>query len=460
MKRDSLDLGKMNVPVLFKKFFVPTLLGMLSMASVTAIDGIFVGHGVGSDGIAAVSLCIPLLMVFTGFGLMLGIGSSVAASIHLSQNNEKAARLNATQALWFVTVITALAVAAIMIWPYQTAGILGSSENLTPMVVTYLLWFAPSLLFQIWLSVSLFIIRLDGSPQYAMWCNVIAALLTVALGWLFIFPLNLGLEGAALAATIATAAGGIMGIFYIFFKARKLRFIAIKASRKSLRLSVRNIGYQCKIGSSALLGEATLAALMFIGNQVFMKYLGNEGVGAFGIACYYSPFIFMIGNAIAQSAQPILSYNYGKNLSQRVLHTEKLALKTAFACGVVVTLFFNFFSEWLVELFLPLDNEAAKIAVAGLPLFSLGFICFIMNLTAIGYFQSLEKIGAATTFALLRGLIILVPAFYLLPMAWGDKGIWLAMPVSEILTMLCILGYYIINRIKASGRLSDGSADR
>lgn len=448
MKRDSLDLGKMNVPLLFRKFFVPTLLGMLSMASVTAIDGIFVGHGVGSDGIAAVNLCIPLLMLFTGFGLMLGIGSSVVASIHLSQAKEKAARLNSTQALWFVTGVTSLAVACIMIWPYGTARMLGASHHLLPLVVSYLLWFAPSLLFQIWLSVSLFIIRLDGSPQYAMWCNVIAALLTVILGWIFIFPLELGIEGAALAATLATAIGGIMGVYYILFKAKKLRFIYIKASWKSLRLSVRNIGYQCKIGSSALLGEATLAALMFIGNQVFMKYLGDDGVGAFGIACYYAPFVFMVGNAIAQSAQPILSYNYGMNLGNRVLQTEKLALKTALTCGIVVTIFFNLFPEWLVELFLPLDNEAAKIAVAGLPLFSFGFICFIMNLTAIGYFQSLEKIGAATTFALLRGLVVLIPAFYLLPMLLGDKGIWLAMPVSEILTILCILGYYLFNKMK------------
>lgn len=446
MKRDSLDLGKMNVPVLFRKYFVPTLLGMLSIASVTAIDGIYVGHGVGSDGIAAINICIPLLMLFTGFGLMFGIGSSVVASIHLSHNKVKAARINATQALWFVSIVTALAVTIITIWPYETAKLLGSSEHLSPLVVTYLLWFGPSILFQMWLSVSLFIIRLDGSPQYAMWCNVVAALLTVILGWVFIFPLHLGIEGAALAATIATAVGGIMGVCYIIFKAKKLRIIAIKISSKSMNLTIRNIGYQCKIGSSALLGEATLATLMFVGNQVFMKYLGDNGVGAFGIACYYAPFVFMVGNAIAQSAQPILSYNYGMNLQTRVSQAEKLALKTALMCGIAVTIIFYFFPHRLVGLFLPLENAAAKIAVGGLPLFSLGFICFIVNLTAIGYYQSLERIGAATTFALLRGLLILVPAFYLLPMAFGDSGIWLAMPVSEFLTLICISGYHLTHR--------------
>ena len=446
MKRDALELGEMKIPVLFSKYFVPTLLGMLSMASVTAVDGIYVGHGVGSDGIAAINICIPLLMFFTGVGLMFGIGSSVVASIHLSHDKVKAARINATQALWFVTILTSLAVAAIMIWPYETAKILGSSEHLSSLVVTYLLWFGPSILFQMWLSVSLFIIRLDGSPQYAMWCNVTAALLTVILGWVFIFPMELGIEGAALAATIATAIGGIMGVYYLLFKARKLRVVAIKISRKSLALSIRNIGYQCKIGSSALLGEATLATLMFVGNQVFMKYLGDNGVGAFGIACYYTPFVFMVGNAIAQSAQPILSYNYGMNLNRRVSQTEKIALRTALMCGVVVTVIFYFLPHWLVGLFLPLENEAAKIALAGLPLFSSGFICFIVNLTSIGYYQSLERIGAATVFALLRGLLILIPAFYLLPMVLGSAGIWLAMPASEFLTLICIFSYYMIHR--------------
>ncbi len=243
-----------------------------------------------------------------------------------------------------------------------------------------------------------------------------------------------------------------MGMCYLLFQAKKLRVIKLKMSVKSLALSARNIGYQCKIGSSALLGEATMATLMFVGNQVFMRYMGDNGVGAFGIACYYAPFVFMVGNAIAQSAQPILSYNYGMNLPSRVSQTERLALKTALACGIVVTVIFFFFPHWLVGLFLPLENAAARIAVAGLPLFSLGFICFIMNLTAIGYFQSLERVGAATVFALLRGLLVLVPAFYLLPVILGNNGIWLAMPVSEIITLMCIFAYYLSRRyrIKAS----------
>lgn len=105
--------------------------------------------------------------------------------------------------------------------------------------------------------------------------------------------------GAAFATAISVSVGGVIVVVYLSFFARTLRFCPLKRSHKSLRLSLRNVGYQCRIGSSALLGEATLAMLMFVGNLTFIHYLGDDGVGAFGIACYYIPFVFMVGNAIA-----------------------------------------------------------------------------------------------------------------------------------------------------------------
>lgn len=151
----------------------------------------------------------------------------------------------------------------------------------------------------------------------------------------------------------------------------------------SMKLSIRNLGYQCKIGFAALLSEATLAVLMFTGNQAFMQYLGDDGVGAFGIACYYIPFVFMIGNAIAQSAQPIISFNFGLGEKRRVRNTEQLALSTAVICGLLVTAAFVFIPRLLIGLFVSTTVPAATIAMKGFPLFAIGFIPFILNLTAI-----------------------------------------------------------------------------
>lgn len=446
MQRDAIDLGSVNVFKLFSKYFIPTLLGMLSISAVTAIDGIFVGHGVGSDGVAAINICIPMLMLLMGVALMLGAGCSVVASIHLARDKRRVARMNVTQTLVFATLITLVPSVVIMFFPDATGRLLGSSDRLLPLVKDYLLWFIPSLLFEMWMTISLFIIRLDGAPKLAMWCNVIPAAINVVLDWLFIFPLGLGVTGAAAATTLSLVFGGIICMGYLLFHARHLRPVMPKWSRKSLRLSLRNIEYQCRIGSSALLGECTMAMFIFVGNQIFMCYLGDDGVGAFGIACYYMPFVFMVGNAIAQSAQPIISYNFGTGQHSRAVVTERIALLTAIVCGATVTLLFVCYPEWLVGLFVDSTVSAARIAIDGFPLISAAFICFILNLTTIGYYQSVEWIHRATVFALLRGMIFLVPSFILLPHALGASGIWLALALSEAATTVCIAAVYLWER--------------
>lgn len=452
MERDALDLGSLRVGTLFRKLFVPTLLGMVSMSAVAVVDGIFVGHGVGSDGIAAVNICIPLLMIFTGIGLMAGVGSSVVSSIHFARGQVKAARINVTQALLFVTLVTLLPVTVILAFPRLTALLLGSSEHLLPLVVDYLIWFVPGLIPQLWIAVGLFVVRLDGAPRLAMWCSVLSALVNVLLDWLFIFPLGWGVMGAAFASTISIATGGVIVVRYLTHGARTLRLYRLKWSRKSFRLTFRNIGYQCRIGSSALLGEMTMAVLLFTGNQVFMRYLGDAGVGAFGITCYYMPFIFMIGNAVAQSAQPIISYSFGRMEWPRVIEARRIALLTALACGCLVAACFIAVPRLLVALFVDPADPAAQIAIDGFPLFAPGCIFFVVNLAAIGYFQSLERLAPATLFALLRGLVLLVPCFVFLPQLLGVSGIWFAMPLSECLTFLSIVGYVAMRRRRCAGR--------
>ena len=460
MKEKVIDFGNERVSVLFKKLFFPTLLGMLSMSAVTTIDGIFVGHGVGSDGIAAVNICVPLLMSLMGVGLMMGAGCSVIASIYLSKGKTVLARATITQAMLFyrltyqytetVTLISVTVGGFILAFPEETARMLGSSEHLLPLVVDYLVWFSPSLLFELWIAVALFAMRLDGAPKLAMWCSIIAAAVNVVLDWLFIFPLGWGVMGAAFATSLSCLAGATVTMGYLLFYARDTRLHSLRPGRKRILFFFHDIGMQCKIGSSALLGELTMAILLFIGNQVFMRHLGDDGVGAFGVSCYYLPFVFMIGNAIAQSAQPIISYNFGTGSTERVRSALRVSVFAALVCGVISTAAFILFPELLVGLFLRIDNTAARIAIEGFPYYGTGFIFFILNLSIIGYYQSMERIKPAITFAVLRGFVFLVPCFMVLPAIMGVKGIWLALPLSEILTTLVIVvTFWIYSRQRA-----------
>lgn len=439
MDRDSIDLASADVAKLFRRYFIPTLLGMLSSCTLIAIDGIFVGHGVGSNGIAAINIVMPALMIITGFTLMIGAGCSVVSSIHISQKKIKAARLNVTQGILAITLFAATLTTIFMTNPDETALILGSSQTLLPMVKEYMMWYAPCWTFIGWSIFSLFIIRVDGSPKVAMMCNVTSAILNIFLDWLFIFPFGWGLKGAAFATCISTIVGSLIAVVYILFFAKYTRITRLKLSLKSLKLSLRNIGYQSKIGSAALLGEAAMGVLTLVGNYVFMDYLGDDGVGAFGIAGYYAPFIFMVGNAVAQSSQPIVSYNYGLGLRERVRDTLKITLYAAAICGVVVSAAFIFFPEFLMALFIDPTTNAGRIGIEGFPYFALSFIPFVINIAIIGFFQSVENVTASTVFAMLRGLIFLVPCFYLLPPVMGDKGIWLAFPLSEMMTLVAIV---------------------
>lgn len=448
MKRDSIDLGKTNISSLFRIYFLPTLLGMLSMCVVTAIDGIFIGHGVGSEGVAAVNIAIAPMMLLVGLALMLGMGCSVVSSIHLSRGVFKTARINVSQSIVTATVLVMLFYAIVYASPTRFAIALGASPTLLPYVLDYLLWLTPGVLFWILTILGLFIVRLDGAPKLAMWFNIIPCILNAVLDYVFIFPLGMGLKGAAIATAISEAVGGILVIAYLGWFARSLKLIKLKISSKSLRLFARNIGYQSRIGVPALLGEMSMAIIMFMGNQVFMRYLGDNGVGAFGIACYYCPFIFMIGNAIAQSAQPIISFNFGIGQFDRVRQTERLAIITALVCGTIVTAMFVFMPRLMVSLFIAPEGEAARIAIAGLPVFSVAVLCYIFNLTAIGYFQSVERIAPSIIFALLRGFVFVVPSFLLMPMILGTTGIWLALGVSEILTAASIITFYFTRNRK------------
>lgn len=438
MNRDTIDFENGRVSALFRRILIPTLMGSLAISAVTAIDGIFIGHGVGADGVAAVNIVVPVFQIMSGLGLMVGAGCSVVSSIHVGRHKLKAARMNVTQALVGTTLVSALVCAAILLFPVGTARLLGSSDTLLPQVREYLLWITPCFIFEMWSFIGLFIIRLDGAPKVAMWCNIIPCVLNGVLDWIFIFPLGMGVKGAAIATGISISIGGVMTLGYLLFFSHRLRPMRVKWSRKSLRLSLRNIGYQCRIGSASLLGEMTLAVLTFVGNLTFMHYLGDEGVGAFGIACYYSPFFFMIGNAVAQSAQPIISYDFGTGRHHRIHQALRLMLVTSVGFAVAVIAGFVFFPQPLTALFVDPQSQAGLLAIEGFPYFAAGILFYILNIALTGYYQSLENMRRATLIVILR-TVLLVPCFLLLPSWLGVPGIWLAMPVAEMLTLAVIL---------------------
>lgn len=444
--KDSIDFGKTEIPKLFRKLLVPTVLGMVFSAIFVITDGIFVGKGVGSDALAAVNITAPLFLLTTAVGLMFGVGGSVVASVRLSQGKIKSARIHVTQAIFASSLLLILFSALVLAFPVSIAGWLGSSAELLPLVTEYMRWFVPFLVFSCLLNSGMFFIRLDGSPNFAMLCNAIPAVINIGLDYLFIFVFGWGMMGAALATGLGMIVGSVMILIYLSRKRTQISFCRIKTNLKGIIPAVQNIGYMCKLGSSAFLCEASIAVMMFFGNYIFIRYLGVDGVAAFSVVCYFFPIIFMIYNAIAQSAQPIISYNYGAGNGLRARGAFRLSLKTAFACGFLFFLLTALFGDQIVSLFIDPVNPAFILAAEGLPLFAFGFMFFAVNMVSIGYFQSVERARCATVVTLMRGGLFMAACFFGLPLIMGVKGIWLAVPLAEILTLLLILSIYLKKR--------------
>lgn len=436
----GLDYANGKITRLFSKMFFPTLLGLIFNALLTIIDGIFVGQGVGPEGIAAVNIIAPLFMVATGTGLMFGIGSSVIAGIAISRNDNSRASINTTQAYVFCAVFISLLAIVLLFFRKEIALLLGSSDELLSGALDYLTWLIPGIFLLIFECIGMMVIRLDGSPKFAMYCNIIPAVINIFLDYYLIFPCGMGVKGAAIATSLSIAVGALM--VFVYF----IRFSYVIKFKWSPKNFAVNIWRQIQIGSSAFITEVAMSVMMLTGNYMFMKYYGNSGVAAFSIACYLFPLMFMMSNAVAQSAQPIISYNYGAGATSRVKQAFALSIRVAFICGIIAFCALAFGAGQIVQLFIDPECDAGRLACAGLPIYATCAIFFSINISFIGYYQSIEKAFKAMIFTLMRGVVFLVPLFCIMPVLFTSWGIWAAIPASEALTLLIITATYYYSK--------------
>lgn len=438
-KRDAIDFAHEPVGRLFRQMFVPTLIGMLSIVILNITDGAFVGHGCGSDALAAINIAAPIFDLMAGLALMFGVGCSVVASIHLSRGKRKAANINVTQALVGSTLMALVCSALILFNLPATCRLFGSNEALIPLASSYLWWISLCQPLMMLDMVGRFLVRLDGSPRFAMACSIVASALNIFLDWLFIFPFGWGLEGAAMATSLSFSLTGIAQLVYLVGFAKTLHLYRLRLSLKSLLLTLRNLGYQMRMGCSAMLGEVAICGAMIVGNFVFIHYLGEAGVAAYSVACYCLPLVFMMANAIVQSGQPIVSFAFGAGNSERLVASRRLMVRWGVGAGLLSASVFIFGAPVITRIFLSPDAEAFALSVKGLPYYGTGVLFTTLNIVFIGYLQSVEQSLRATLFTLLRGFVLVIPCFLLLPLWLGTPGIWLAVPLAEVLTLAVIV---------------------
>lgn len=440
--RDEIDFNNDNIPKLFRSILIPTLLGMSFTAMFIIADGIFVGRGIGGDALAAVNIVAPFYSIAVSVGLMLGMGASILASIHLVNRKPKVARIVVTQAA-FTAIISMLIISALsLIFLDELLMVVGATPHLLPLAREYAVCMLPFLIMGVTYSGVPFFIRLDGAASYAMWCSVIGSTLNILLDYIFIFIFEWGLTGAAVATSIGNSVGAIGAFAYLLNKKHNLHFEKVKFSVKSILMTLRNIWYMSKLGGAMFISQLSVIVMMVCGNLVFVRDFGVDGVAAFSVCCYVFPLVSMMYVAISQSAQPIISSNFAGNLTSRVHESFKIAITYGIVIGAILVILTTLFAPAVVGLFLEKGTYSSELAIRGVSLFSIGFIPFAINMVAISYLQSIKEVGSSMIVMMLRGIIFMLLSFYIIPLIWKIDGGWLAVPIAETATLVCLLLFF------------------
>ncbi|MDX8335070.1 MULTISPECIES: MATE family efflux transporter [Cetobacterium] len=440
MKFKSIDLEKDSISKLFFNFSFPAVMGMLISAFYVIIDGIFIGRGIGGDGLAAINVAYPVITLTIALSLMFGTGGATIISIKQGEGNSKEVNRYFSHMV-ILNIISYLIICTLtLIFQDKITYMLGSSQKLFYLTKAYLI---PGVIFSVFfmLSISLnAVVRNDNSPNFAMISMIIGAITNVILDALFILKFQWGMYGAAYATGIAQTASALFLISYFFKKDCKIKF-------KKEKLDLQIVKRICLNGFPSFVLEFAVAVITVLFNSTLMVLTGEIGVAAFSIIAYIFYVFRMIFNGLAQGIQPIISYNFGAKHWDRIKATLILGHKISLFVSVIILSFVYFKRNFIVEFFNG-DLELVKLASRGLLIYSSAVIFLGANFINISYLQSMEKSTFANFLSFGRSFVFITIGIFTLPSLIGIDGVWLSLPFADFMTFLTGAILSLKNKIK------------
>lgn len=435
-----MDLLKDNSQKLFWKFLIPAASSAVVVAIYSFVDTIAIGRGVGANGAAACALVLPIFNFASFIALLCGVGGSVLMSKARGQGNKEKGDAYFATSLLLVGIIVALLWVFGMLFQKPLYCLLGADDVLLPYAYDYGKWiFAafPSFVIVHYLDC---LIRTDGSPKFIMFVTMIGGIINVIGDIVLVFPLNMGMEGAA----IATVAGSIVQTFllvaYILLGKTTLRI----AKPYKVLVAVRKI---CTFGIGAGITQIAMTAVTFIINNQIMRYSGASALAVYGILATIAALFLSIFTGIGQAAQPIVSANFGAGDFKRYHTVGKLGLKTAFIFGTACFGLCALFPSQMTAIFMKTTPEIERIAPYIIRVYAASFLPMAISIFATAYLQSVAKANTATVISLLRGIMLPAALLIVLPIFMEGNGIWWAVTIGESITALIAL-VYVIREIK------------
>jgi putative MATE family efflux protein len=432
-------LGTAPIPRLLIKFAGPSIISMVVNALYNIVDQIFIGQGVGYLGNGATNVIFPMTVLVCALAFMISDGAAAYFSLKLGEGDKKSAEACVGSAIGMSIAAGILFTVCFNIWLEPLCRLFGATDNILPYAMDYGRIIVSGTLF-VTVSIGLnACIRADGSPKIAMVSMLAGAIANTILDPIFIFVLQWGVKGAAVATVIGQLLSLLVGLWYI------PRFKNVRVALRSLKPDFRTYRTISAYGASSFITQIAGAVCALLANNLLVEYgvLSIYGedipISVFGIVMKVNQILIAFIVGVALGSQPILGFNYGAGNLGRVKKTYGIAVVAATAVGLVGFVFFQFFPQLIINIFGSEDALYNEFAQKSFRIFLM--MCPVTGFQIVTgiFFQAIGRPVFATIISMSRQILIMVPAMLLLPRFMGVEGILWAGPIAELVGFLFAL---------------------
>ena len=429
----------MNLTKQFFKYVSQNIFGLLGTSCYILADTYFISQAAGTDGVTLLNLCLPVYNFIFAVGSMVGLGAATRYAILKAQGDERCQRYF-SNAIFCACV---LSVPFLLVGIFAPGGLLqlmGGDAGIMALGIPYariFLMFTP--FFMCNYIVSAFV-RNDGDPSLAMVATLSSSLFNVVFDYIFMFPMGLGLAGAALATAVSPIISISICSRHFFKKENGVEFVRRMPS-------VKLLGQSCQLGISGFVGEMSSGVTTTVFNLLLLGLAGNVAVAAYGVVANYALVATAIFNGVAQGAQPLVSRCYGKNDAAGTRKLLLLGSGTALALAAALYAVLFGFTGPIVAVFNSENSTLmAQYAFSGMRIYFLGYFFAGFNIVAAGYLGAVDRPAEASATSLSRGIVAIVACSLVLSALFGMNGVWAAFPASEAITACLTL--FLLKRKK------------
>ena len=410
------------------KYVLPSVLSMLSVFLYTIVDGIFVGRGVGQDGLGAVNLAFPFVMIFTAVVMLVSIGGLTITAIRKGRGDYAGMNQSFMHSITAVVIISVIFMLLGTVFVEPMARLMGANETFFDMVCEYIFWYAvfmvPCGLFT-GLSGA---VRNDDGPVLVSAATIISTALNIVGDWVFVFPLHMGLKGAAIATGLAQSVGLLVVLTHFFRKQGVLRFSKFRVDWSLYRLIFVR-------GLPECVSQFNPPIVTILVNYVIIRYLNDMAVNTFAVIGYVGAFSVAVFCGVAEGLQPLFGNCYGEKNTDDLIWYRRVGIIISFLGSAVIYVLLLFFGEPIYIVY-GVDAETVRYTIECMPKYALGFIVQSFTTIISSYLYSTTRSAQALTINVLRSLIVDTVVILVFPKLLGPEIIWYTFPIYEFIVLV------------------------